>query len=621
MFNLLRQFLTPLWAVFSPPAPPAFLLPLLSSLALVLGWGGGMPSIAAQRLTLRLGPFEQEVAVADLAQFAKTGQLSPALQPYASVLTPQVRQVLNRRLQIDSNQRDKLIEQVLRSPTGEQLLTSLTAAFPNSTLPQLQAAAALALRQTDGLSVVSFLQAYPKENVTVDASSAIALALQFNPTYWQSQALAPLLERDLAVNSDTPFRPAFDPALPGPQTVQQQTLFFQDQKRQRTIPVDLYWSNNPQGPLVVISHGFGANRKFFAYLARHLASYGLTVAALEHPGSNTKWLDSVSTSGNAGGLVQAREFIDRPKDVSFLLDELAKLNRQPGPLQGKLHTQQVSMIGHSLGGYTALALAGAEVDLVELRRFCKSVTSIGKAPSDLFECAAADLPERRLQLKDKRIAQVIALNPLAGHIFGKTVLTQGSAGGGSSGFLELAQVTTPTLILAGTEDALTPLVNNQLQPFTQLGGIKYLLTAIGGTHLSVGDPAYLNGTVNQRTLVKERLGAETQSLRYLVRGVSLAFIEQLTPAAKTYAPFLTPAYAQSLSTPQLPLRLNTELPASVTRWIELAQGSCRSCLRQTLEVVVEASQLPLLLGQPTKKDLLILAPFVVMLQKKFTKRG
>ncbi len=598
MFDLLRQFLTPLWAVFSPPASPgslsslSSLLPLLSSLALVLGWGGGMSStLAAQRLTLRLGPFEQEVAVADLAKFAKTGQLSPALQPYASVLTPQVRQVLNRRLQIDSNQRDKLIDQVLRSPTGEQLLTSLAAAFPNSTLPQLQAAAALAVRQSAGLSVVSFLQAYPKENVTVDASSAIALALQFNPTYWQSQALAPLLERDLAVNSDTPFRPAFDPALPGPQTVQQQTLFFQDQKRQRTIPVDLYWSNNPQGPLVVISHGFGANRKFFAYLARHLASYGLTVAALEHPGSNTKWLNSVSTSDNAGGLVQAREFIDRPKDVSFLLDELAKLNQQPGPLQGKLHTQQVSIIGHSLGGYTALALAGAEVDLVELRRFCKSVISIGKAPSDLFECAAGDLPERRLQLKDKRIAQVIALNPLVGHIFGKTGLTQ---------------VTTPTLILAGTEDVLTPLVNNQLQPFTQLGGIKYLLTAIGGTHLSVGDPAYLGGTVNQSTLVKERLGAETQPLRYLVRGVSLAFIEQLTPAAKTYTPFLTPAYAQSLSTPQLPLRLNTELPASVTRWIE---------------VVVEASQLPLLLGQPTKQDLLILAPFVVMLQKKVIKRG
>jgi len=368
--------------------------------------------------------------------------------------------------------------------------------------------------------------------------------------------------------------------------VQQQTLFFQDRQRHRTIPADIYWSANTQGPLVVISHGFGANRRYAAYLAHHLASYGLTVAALEHPGSDIKWLASVSKGNNSSGLVSAQEFIDRPKDVSFLLDELGKLNQQTGPLQGKFNTQQVSVIGHSLGGYTALALAGAEVNLVQLRQFCLDIIGIGASPSDWLECAASDLPERKLELKDKRVAQVIALNPLVGHIFGTTGLTK---------------ITTPVLILAGTEDALTPIVNNQLRPFTQLGGSKYLLTAIGGTHLSVTDPASLSITATQSTFVHERRGEEAKSLRNLVQGVSLAFIEQLTPEAKTYKPFLKPAYAQSLSTPQMPLRLNTELPASVTPWIE---------------AVVEASQLPHNLGQPDNKDLPILLPFLVMLLQK-----
>lgn len=514
-----------------------------------------MPSaLAAERITLRLGPLEQGIAIADLERFAKSGKLPTALQLYAPLLTPQVREVLNRRLQLDPNLADKLIDDVLRSPTGKQLIASLGVAIPNSTVEQIQAAVSLAARQFNGLSVVGFLRAYPTENVIVDASSAIALALQFNPNYWQSQSLGPLLEQELAVANDTEFKPAFDPALRGPQSVQQQTLFLQDRQRHRTIPVDLYWSANSQGPLVVTSHGFGASRKFFAYLARHLASHGFTVAALEHPASNIKQLASVSAISNPSELLPATEFVDRPKDVSFVLDELAKLNQQPGPLQGKLSTEQVSAIGHSLGGYTALALAGAEVNLEQLRQFCNRSSAIGQAPGDWLECAAADLPDRKLQMRDRRVVSAIALNPLVGHLFGKTGLTQ---------------VATPILLLAGTEDAVTPALNHQLRPFTQLRGSKYLLTAIGGTHLSISDPANLASSATNSTVVKERRGEETKSLRHLVQGVSLAFIKQTTPEAKTYEPFLTPAYAQSLSTRELPLRLNTELPASISPWIDL----------------------------------------------------
>lgn len=516
-----------------------------------------MPSaLAAERVTIRLGPFEQAVAIADLEQFAKTGKLSPDLQLYAPVLTSQVREVLNRRLQLDPNLADKVIDDVLRSPTGKQLIESLGAAIPNSSVEQLQVAVALAARQVNGLSVVGFLRAYPEESITIDASSAIAFALQFNPTYLQSQALGPLLERELAVASDTPFEPTFDPALRGPQTVQQQTLFLQDRQRHRTVPTDLYWSVNPQGPMVVISHGFGANRKFLAYLARHLASHGITVAAVEHPDSNIRQLGSVSAVSNPRALLQATEFVDRPKDVSFVLDELTKLNQQLGPLQGKLNTQHTSIIGHSLGGYTALALAGAEVNLEELRQFCKGGLALEQAPADLLQCAAADLRDRKLQLRDQRIVSVIALNPLVGHLFGKS---------------GLAQVATPVLLLAGTEDAVTPALSHQLRPFTALRSSKYLLTAIGGTHLSIADPTNPGYTATASTLVKERRGEETQSLRNLVQGVSLAFIKQLTPEAKTYEPFLTPAYAQSLSTPELLLRLNTELPDTIAPWIELVR--------------------------------------------------
>ena len=68
-------------------------------------------------------------------------------------------------------------------------------------------------------------------------------------------------------------------------------------------------------------------------------------------------------------------------------------------------------------------------------------------------------------------------------------------------------------------------------------------------------------------IVPEKRGRETQSLRQLIQGVSLAFIQQLTPEAMTYGAFLTPGYVQSFSNPQIPLRLTSKLPNSIKKWL------------------------------------------------------
>lgn len=524
------------------------------------------PALAAERLTLRLGPFEQSVKVSDLEQFARTGELSRDLKPFSFLLTDSVQEALSRRLQLDPSLTDKFIQNWLRSPNAEPLVASLRRALPNLTVEQIQAAIAIAARQANGIDLIRILRAIPEESVTVDATEAIGVALQFNPSYWESLALGPLLAKELSV-SNRDFHASFDPSDTGEERVSKQTFIFQDRQRDRTIPADIYYTRRTSGPLVVISHGFGADRTFLAYLARHLASYGLTVVALEHPGSNYNFVSQASLSGNPRDLIPANEFIDRPRDISFLLDELTQLNQQPGSLSGKLNTQQVSIIGHSLGGYTALALAGGEVNLDELRQACSSLVgktrrSVGignnsvnvpivPSPGEWLQCSAADLPQSKLQLGDNRIVSAIALNPLVGQLFGKN---------------SLRKVTIPTLILAGTEDAFTPAVAHQLQPFTQLSGQKYLLTAIGGTHLSVGDPSYGS---SRATLLKERIGENAEPIRRLLKGVSLSFIKQMTPEAKTYASFLTPAYAQSLSTSEMPLRLNRELPPIVFQWLDL----------------------------------------------------
>lgn len=515
----------------------------------------GKSAWGAERLTLRLGFFQQSVAIADLEQFAETGQLPPALNAYAPIFTPQVRQLFLKRLQIDPAIAEKFVEDLLRTPDGGRLIQKINAALPNSSVDQLKAALALAVRQANGLSILGFLKAYPTDNLTLDASAALAIAVQLNTSYWQSQALGPLLKSELSLPENTPpFRSQIDPAAAGKEPVEMQTMILRDWNRNRTIPVDLYYSLNRTGPLVVMSHGFAADRRFLSYVAIHLASHGITVASIEHPGSNLTALSEVTVRGNPSDFLPASEFIDRPKDISFLLDQLAQINSESGAMQGKFNTQQVTVIGHSLGGYTALALAGGELNLGELRQYCKNNSPLGRAPADWFQCAAAEFPDGKVQLKDPRVVQAIALNPVIGSLFGKTGLTS---------------VKVPTLILTGTEDAVTPALDHQLRPFTQLGGRKYLLAAIGGTHLSISDPSNLSVELAQNTLVRERTGSEVDPLREVLQGLCLAFVKQLTPEAKTYQPFLTAAYVQSLSTPHLPLRLSTELPATLAAWLDI----------------------------------------------------
>ncbi|MBA3921756.1 MAG: alpha/beta hydrolase, partial [Nostocaceae cyanobacterium] len=245
---------------FSTRRQASFIRGFLCSLTIACsGLAFAPASYAAQRVTLRFGPFEQSVAISDLEQFAKTGRLPSSLQLYESVLTPQVRELLLRHLQLDPAVGDKLIGELVRSPSGKGIVESLGTAIPGSTVESLQSAIALAARQANGLSVIGFLRSYPQENLTVDASRAIALAVQVNPTYWQSQALGSLLQRELAVSNPTPFRATFDPAALGKETVQLQTIVLRDQQRNRNITVDLYTSQNhdSQQPLVVMSHGFG----------------------------------------------------------------------------------------------------------------------------------------------------------------------------------------------------------------------------------------------------------------------------------------------------------------------------------------------------------------------------
>ncbi|MDJ0707794.1 MAG: alpha/beta hydrolase [Leptolyngbyaceae cyanobacterium MO_188.B28] len=542
------------------PAWRRFQRLLLGGVFISSGWMAA-PGLAADRLMIRVGPLTQTIEIEDLEQYAETGVAPPRLKMYEPLLTPQVRQALHNHLAIDPEVSDRVINDILQSPNGEQLLDTLTRIAPEMTVEQIQTAIRLAASQTEGLSLLSILRSIPEDTLEIDLTAAIALASQLNLSRLESQALGSVLEHELSVEAEGEFEAAFSPSEPGPEIVRKQEMIFRDRKRDRDIPVDIYWSKRTNGPLVLFSHGFGADRRFLTYLSRHLASYGLTVASIEHPGSNLASLSELSLDPRASRqpsrILPATEFLDRPKDVSFVLDSLAKLNSHSYPLRGKFKTNRAVLIGHSLGGYTGLALAGAKLDIRNLEDFCNDILPVGLSPADWLQCAAVDLPDQIVDLRDPRIVQVAAMNPIIGELFG-------DAG--------LSQINIPTLMLASTHDAVTPTIDQQLRPFTQLMLPKYLIAVIGGTHLSVGDPANLNPALDEIPFMPELRGEVTANLRQFLQGVILSFVKQQTSEAATYAPFLTATYAQSFSTPDLPLRFSTDLPGSITSWLRLVES-------------------------------------------------
>ncbi|RZL36607.1 MAG: alpha/beta hydrolase [Rubrivivax sp.] len=114
-------------------------------------------------------------------------------------------------------------------------------------------------------------------------------------------------------------------------------------------PVTAAWDAPPAGvdlPLVVLSHGNNGSPWTLRDLAAHLARAGFVVALPEHVGN------SRSDSSLAGTLANLR---NRPRHVSLAIDAALA----DGLLGPHLRQGSVAVGGVSIGGYTALAAAGA----------------------------------------------------------------------------------------------------------------------------------------------------------------------------------------------------------------------------------------------------------------------
>lgn len=164
-------------------------------------------------------------------------------------------------------------------------------------------------------------------------------------------------------------------------------------------------------PLIVLSHGSGGNAANLGWIAGHLASQGNIVVATNHP--NT-------TSGNS----LAHETVkiwERPQDVSAILDHFEKNT----PFGLKADMSKAGVVGFSLGGYTAMAVAGARASQADYIDYCN--THAGLMDCKWFSDAGVDLSKTdtakyEQDLRDARISFAVAIDPALSQAYQRQTL-------------------------------------------------------------------------------------------------------------------------------------------------------------------------------------------------------
>ncbi len=497
-----------------------------------------LPVRSAERIIFTFGLLKLSVPVSSLENYAKDGTIDPDLNPYLKDFSTKDKEEFRTLLTTQLPLNPVMTSRFLNSDIGEEILVNLGKAVTieggiNGKYA-LRGAIVQSAFDKGGFTLLGFLQKFPT-NIEFSGEYLLGLYQQKSFIDRASQMLSEkFIEFSaLEAKSDLPqvdFSKLKDLRQLGKYSYSKEIWQLNDTKRNRQFYVLVFKpkdSPEVKTPVVVISHGLSSKPEDFSDIAEHLASYGYVVALPQHPGSDDKYLEDM-LSGYHRNVFDFNEFVNRPLDISYVIDELERRNQKE--FGGKLNLSQVGAIGHSFGGYTVLALAGATIDFNKLAKDCGKPYTILNAAL-LLECRALDLPHQEYHLQDKRIASVIGLNPVNRSLFGPT---------------GLANVTIPVLLVSGSHDRITPAVFEQGASFLWLGSSKkYWMMEQGGTHV---DFSKLDSGITSSI---EEIGIlevpDSASIDKEFNAFALAFNEVYTSGNNKYLPYLQSSYGFYIS--------------------------------------------------------------------------
>ena len=493
---------------------------------------------AAEQISFYYHPFgEFKVQVEDLEILATEGRITKKLAFFTNRLTPQqldqLKNLLARKIEFNAIALSKFSN----SPIGEVVLKNIGTAIKSDQnhngFLALRGAILAAAFDDQGLTLVNMLRQFPHETIYLDTDVVIHCIEDASKLLQEKESIVASIKQQSQAESKpkniASLKSKLDPSVKGFFDWNKETIKFRNPQRQESSSFDLYLPQSNQDntqpyPLIIISHGLASSRQTFAYLGKHLASQGFAVAIPEHIGTNSEQFQEILT-----GLAkppEAKHLINRPLDIKYILDTLEQKSAQ----QNNLNLEQVGIIGQSLGGYTALAAGGAKHNRVKLQQECEGNQhdNVFFDMSALIQCRANELSIQQKPLGDKRIKAILAINPLGNRIFGKK---------------GMAQIRVPTMILSGTNDIVTPPVQEQIYPFTWLTNPdKYLVLVEQGTHFSFLAPG--KGVL---PIPPEFIGAKPELAFPALKALSTAFFKTHIGDRTEYSTYLNNNYLNSFN--------------------------------------------------------------------------
>ena len=224
-------------------------------------------------------------------------------------------------------------------------------------------------------------------------------------------------------------------------------------------------------PLILLSHGTGGMSLQLGWLGCHLASQGYIVSAVNHHGNNA--LEPYMLEGFL-------RYWERPKDITALLNQLLV----DPDFGARINRNQIGAAGFSLGGYTALAIAGGVTDIrLLIETYQNSGRDLSRVIPPEFPNPAAFAEELKslsqyapladASYRDERVKSSFAIAPALGEAFSPE---------------GLSSIEIPVKIIVGEEDQIAPAATNGLYLAKHIKGAELAILEKVGHYTFLADP-------------------------------------------------------------------------------------------------------------------------------------
>lgn len=504
----------------------------IGTAAACLGLSAGSAASAAETIVFQFGEFSRDVSVPSLVAFTETGAVNEDLRSYLKLLDPPARQslrtVLKQRVPVTA----VMASNFLSTPLGERVLDQLVKVIdqpPAIAGPALSSALILGSGRKGDLRLIDVLQAYPTQTLPVNMAAVLSLTSSLSQQFNLQNRLFPQIA---SINGAPAQGPDLNSLARGGTTLYSTTPFNFPGRDGTTITAVAYLpatatAENP-APLVAIAPGLNTNMNALLYVGQQLASHGYAVAALNFPFTSATAIRAAIEG--TGAVPPPNAWYGQPGSVSDLIDQV---EQRWSP---RVNTEAVGVLGQSLGGYTATALAGAELDWDYLEKGCSALndpTKVVLNPAVVWQCDAPGQVVKQRSFRDPRVKAAVAVNPVTNPIFSPA---------------SLKAIAAPVLFVSGTNDVFAPPVSQQLIPFTSIEQPGSLLALQhNGTHLS-----FLEGTSKLPEFV---IGPDQPLARQELRGMALAFFDRHVRDGASAQPLAAPSASSGVLSGSTPLKL------------------------------------------------------------------